>query len=119
MQKMVTIIVSIVALLVGCGEPLSQERDGIADQQVDNISIATIYKRCAGCHGKYGEKKALGKSEIIGGENKATLLDKLREYKAGQLDQYGMGQLMKGQVTTYSDSELKYLATYISKLSGD
>ena len=28
---------------------------------------ATLYKKCAGCHGANGEKKALGKSLVIKG----------------------------------------------------
>jgi len=35
---------------------------------------ASLYKKCAGCHGAKAEKKALGKSNIIAGLDVATLV---------------------------------------------
>ena len=58
---------------------------------------ATLYKKCAGCHGATGEKKALGKSAVIKGWEAKKTVDALNGYKAGT---YGgsMKGLMKGQV---------------------
>ncbi|MRI83938.1 MAG: cytochrome C [Nitratiruptor sp.] len=77
---------------------------------------AALYKKCAGCHGAKGEKKALGKSAPIAGWDKAKLVEALKGYKAGTRNVYGMGMLMKGQVASLSDADIEALAEYISKL---
>jgi len=81
-----------------------------------NVSGKEIYAKCAGCHGANGEKLALGKSKRIAGVNKEVLLYQLEQYKNGDLDQYGMGQLMKGQVAGLSHRELELVSEYVSKL---
>ncbi len=77
---------------------------------------AALYKKCAGCHGIKGEKKALGKSAHIGGWEKDKLVEALKGYKAGTRNVYGMGTLMKGQVSSYSDSDIEAVSEYISKI---
>jgi len=77
---------------------------------------AALYKKCAGCHGVKGEKKALGKSAPIAGWDKAKIVEALKGYKAGSRNIYGMGGLMKGQVASYSDADIEAVAEYISKL---
>jgi len=72
--------------------------------------------KCASCHGVHGERKALGKSAVIAGMPKEEVLQKLKGYKEGTLNLYGMGPLMKGQVASLSDAELEALAEYISSL---
>ncbi len=75
-----------------------------------------LFAKCAACHGPNGEKHALGKSGIIGGMAKDELVKKIKGYKAGTLNQYGMGALMHGQVASLSDADIEALATYISSL---
>ena len=73
---------------------------------------ASLYKKCAGCHGVSGEKKALGKSaEIKGWEAKKTITA-LKGYKAGT---YGgaMKGLMKGQVAALDDAQIEAIAKFI------
>ncbi|MCF6206582.1 MAG: c-type cytochrome [Sulfurovum sp.] len=77
---------------------------------------AALFAKCAGCHGQKGEKAALGKSAIIGGEDAAKTIELLKGYKAGTLNQHGMGQLMKGQVASMSDEDIKAVAEYIAGL---
>lgn len=77
---------------------------------------AALFKKCAGCHGAKGEKKALGKSAVIAGMPAAEIEKKLHGYKAGTLNQHGMGGLMKGQVASYSDADIKAVSEYISGL---
>ncbi len=77
---------------------------------------AALYKKCAGCHGAKGEKKALGKSAAIGGLPVGTLVDDLKGYKAGTLNRHGMGMMMKGQVKSLSDADIQALAEYIHGL---
>ena len=119
-------------LLLGCGEVTTSDntvetRENTSIQatndthnEVSNNSVSAnkIYEKCMGCHGRNGEKFALGKSKVIGGENKEALLYQLEEYKAGRLNQYGMGGLMKGQVIELTSSELELLSEYVSGLSG-
>ncbi len=77
---------------------------------------AALYKKCAGCHGAKAEKKALGKSEVIAGWDAAKTEEALKGYKAGTRNVHGMGGLMKGQVASYSDADIKAVAEYIHGL---
>ncbi len=76
---------------------------------------AALYKKCAGCHGPHGEKKALGKSAVIKGWSKEKIVEALKGYKAGTRNVHGMGALMKAQVATLSDADIEAIADYISK----
>ena len=78
-------------------------------------SGADLYKRCAGCHGINGEKKALGKSMAITGWEKDKTIAALKGYKDGR---YGkaMKGVMKGQVASLSDKEIEALAQHIATL---
>ena len=91
-----------------------------ASEQKVEVPAATdakaLFAKCASCHGPDGKRKALGKSGIIAGMDKVQLLKKLKGYKAGTLDQYGMGALMKAQVVGLSDQQLAALAGYISAM---
>lgn len=77
---------------------------------------ASLYTKCAACHGKDGKTKALGKSSTIAGKDVAEIVKSLNEYKAGTLNQYGMGVTMKGQVMSYSPDDIKTISEYINKL---
>lgn len=78
-------------------------------------SGAALYQVCAGCHGADASKPALGKSQIIKGWGADKIAAALHGYKAGT---YGgaMKGIMVGQVTKLSDSDIKTLSEYISKL---
>ncbi len=75
-----------------------------------------LFAKCAGCHGADGKTKALGKSAVIAGESAEDIEKKLLEYKAGTRNVAGMGMLMKGQVASLSDEDIKALAAYIASL---
>ena len=72
-----------------------------------------LYKKCAGCHGANAQKKALGKSAIIKGWDKAKTIAALKGYKDGT---YGgaMKGVMKGQVVKLSDKQINSLADFIA-----
>jgi cytochrome c553 len=76
---------------------------------------AGLFKKCASCHGANAEKAALGKSQIIKGWDAAKTEAALHGYKDGS---YGgpMKGLMKGQVASLSDDDIKALSTYIAGL---
>jgi len=79
------------------------------------VDAAKIYVACAGCHGVHGEKKALGKSQVIQGWEASKVVTALQGYKDGT---YGgaMKGVMKGQASKLNDAQIKALAEYISKL---
>jgi len=74
---------------------------------------AGLYKKCAGCHGMNGEKPALGKSKIIKGWKSEQTIAALKGYKDGT---YGgaMKGVMKGQVMSLNDEQIKALGDYIA-----
>ena len=98
----------------------AEEAVSKASAEVVNGAIGSLgkdaYAKCAGCHGVDGKTKALGKSPVIAGLDKAALLQMLKDYKAGTRNETGMGALMKGQVSSMDDATLVELATYISTL---
>ena len=117
-------------LISGCEKvtPLDSNKTLIKKdsfEEIGNINDSNkeraknLYEKCAGCHGKDGEKSALGKSDPIGGKEKDLLSALLIGYKLGELNQYGMGGLMEAQVSNLSDDDIELLAEYISKLSGE
>ncbi len=79
------------------------------------MASADLYKKCAGCHGVHGERKAMGKSKVIASMGEDGVKTALHGYKDGT---YGgaMKGLMKGQVARLSDAELDSLAKYIATL---
>ena len=77
---------------------------------------SALYQKCAACHGLKAEKQALGKSEVIAGWNSDKTLDALKGYKAGTRNTKGMGALMKGQMASMNDADMKALSDYIAML---
>ncbi|WP_309500026.1 c-type cytochrome [Sulfurovum sp.] len=74
------------------------------------------YAKCQACHGVDGKTKAMGKSAIIAGQDKAAIITSMNEYKAGTRDVAGMGMLMKGQVASMSDADIEAVAEYLSAI---
>ena len=77
---------------------------------------AASFAACAACHGAKGEKPALGKSEIIAGWDEAKVIASLNGYKAGTLNNHGMGAVMKGQVVKLSDADIADIAKQIAAI---
>ncbi|SFV56843.1 Cytochrome C553 (soluble cytochrome f) [hydrothermal vent metagenome] len=77
---------------------------------------ATLFASCAGCHGAKGDKKALGKSELIGGWSATKVEEALKGYKSKKRNIHGMGAVMQSQAVKLNDKEIKLLGEYISKL---
>lgn len=79
------------------------------------IDAKALYSKCASCHGQNAQNAALGKSKVIKGWDKEKVYQSLKGYQDGT---YGgsMKALMKSQVSSYSDDELKALSSYISNL---
>ncbi len=92
-------------------EKVAKAKEAVSTKEV---VAPPAYAACAGCHGKDGKLKALGKSEVIAGQAKADLITKLNGYKAGTRNVSGMGVLMKGQAEKLSDADIETIATYLS-----
>ena len=80
-----------------------------------SLSAASI-AACAGCHGANFEKVAMGKSAIVKGWDEAKTVAALNGYKAGTLNTYGMGAVMKGQVAKLSDADIADIAKQIAAM---
>ncbi len=87
------------------------------ESSVSEKGIPEVFStKCSGCHGTYGKKKALKKSEIIAGQSKNELISKIKEYKDGTRSVAGMGTLMKGKVSELTDADIETIASYLSSL---
>jgi cytochrome c553 len=96
---------------------VGQKVSGGTESKSDNAAKGeALFAKCAGCHGAKGQMKALGKSPVIAGEAADAIIEKLKAYKAGTRNAYGMGGVMQGQVAGLSDEDIRALAEYISKL---
>jgi len=75
-----------------------------------------IASSCYACHGDNMGKSCYGVSKIPNVLNQDTILKTLKAYKKGTLNTYGMGEVMKSQLMSLSDNELKSLSAYIPTL---
>jgi cytochrome c553 len=102
-------------------KPLQDTLNTVTTKPVLNTQVSKIkeplYKACTGCHGQYGEKKALGKSGIINTKSEQEIINSLTAYKNGTRNKYGMGGIMKGQTARLSSSDIKRLAKSISQIT--
>jgi cytochrome c553 len=68
---------------------IETETQKAAEQTQQKIDVATLYAKCAGCHGLNGEKHALGQSNVIAGQNVEDLVKTVSAGKAGYADAFG------------------------------
>ena len=82
---------------------------------VGSLNATSSYKKCVGCHGDIGQKKALGKSKVIKDMTVAEIKTALHGYQNGT---YGasMKGLMQGQVSSLNDNNINEIANFISKV---
>lgn len=81
-------------------------------------SAESIYKtKCASCHGKKAEKKALGKSNIIKGMPVDKIITLTKAYASGETKAMPIAKTIKKQfIDKYDDKQIKAVAEYINKL---
>jgi cytochrome c553 len=74
-----------------------------------------LFSKCVTCHGENAEMMALGASQVIAGWDVEKVEAALNGYKDGS---YGgaMRDVMKDQVASLSDQEIKNVASYIATL---
>jgi cytochrome c553 len=97
-------------------ENITQSIDKVIDTKNNSTDNAkALFLKCAGCHGQNGEIHALGKSQKISEWDAVKIENALLGYKNGT---YGgnMKGVMIGQVMQLSESDIKSLSTYISKM---
>lgn len=74
------------------------------------------YSKCISCHGTTGDKKALGKSAVITGQEASKTIEQLTAYRAGTLNITGLGPIMQRQVSSMDDKTISAIAEYISQM---
>ncbi len=81
-------------------------------------SAESIYKsKCASCHGKKGEKKALGQSHIIKGMPVDKFITLTKAYATGEKKAMSLAKSVKKQfIKKYDDKQIKAVAEYVNKL---
>lgn len=82
------------------------------------VDGAEVYKKCSSCHGLKGEKKPLGKDEIINTMSKAKIIKELKELR--DETSYFDGKkkrIMQNQAKPLSDEEITAVAQYITTLN--
>ena len=79
----------------------------------DTIGKTSYLWKCSSCHGEVGGKSALGHSKPIKGVSASLTIDQLNKYKAGKLNKYGFGGLMKCKLSFVNDKEIKNIAKYL------
>ena len=77
-----------------------------------------IYQtKCASCHGKMAEKKALGHSNVIKGMPTDKFVTLTKAFATGEEKAMPIAKIVKKQfIDTYSDEEIKAVAEYVNKL---
>ena len=81
-------------------------------------SAESIYKsKCASCHGKKGEKKALGQSNIIKGMPVDKFITLTKAYATGEKKAMSLAKSVKKKfIKKYDDQQIKAVAEYVNKL---
>ncbi len=115
-EKMAASSAEKAAELKAVAEEKAAELTQAATAALTPASPPAAYDTCKGCHGIDGKIAALGKSAVIGGQDKEALITSMNEYKAGTKNVAGMGALMKGQVASMSDEDIEAVAEYLSQL---
>jgi cytochrome c-type protein NapB len=82
-----------------------------------SYTYAVSTAACAGCHGQYFEKKAMGKSKVVKDMSKEDIIKALKGYKDGS---YGgaMKAMMKGQVASLTDANIEAIAISVKSGTG-
>ncbi len=81
-------------------------------------SAESIYQtKCASCHGKLAEKKALGHSNIIQGMPVDKFVELTKAFGTGEKKAMPIAKIVKKQfIDRYSDKEIRAVAEYVNKL---
>ncbi|MBL0708259.1 MAG: cytochrome C [Sulfurimonas sp.] len=78
----------------------------LATLALATASMAAAPSSCIGCHGANGEKNTMVKESKPNTMSKADIKTALAGYKAGTLNKYGKGAVMKGFAGRMTDAEV-------------
>lgn len=87
----------------------------VAILSLSSLAMADVYQKCVVCHGKTGEKAALGgKSKVIKDMTKAEIISSMKGYQDGT---YGgaMKAMMVQHVKGLSAADIDAIAQKIGK----
>ncbi len=73
------------------------------------------YNACIGCHGMQGEKNTMAPASKPNTMSKAAVVAALKGYKAGTLNKYGKGAIMRGFASRLTDAQMTEIANFIGK----
>ena len=78
----------------------------------------SIYQTaCASCHGKNGEKKALGHSNVIKGMDTQKFITLTKAFANGDEKAMPIAKIVKKQfIDRYNDEEIEAVSEYVNKL---
>jgi len=82
---------------------------------LSSLAMADVYQKCVICHGKTGEKAALGgKSKVIKDMTKAEIVSSMKGYQDGT---YGgaMKDMMVEHAKGLSEADINAIAEQIGK----
>ena len=73
--------------------------------------------KCASCHGKMAEKKALGHSNVIKGMPVDQFVTLTKAFATGEKKAMPIAKIVKKQfIDGYSDEEIESVAKYVNQL---
>lgn len=79
-----------------------------------------VFKKCVACHGAKAEKSYLNKVPVLTTLDAETMVTDMKAYKAGEIEggkgRFGLGGVMKGQMASLSEDDMKAVAEYITTL---
>lgn len=77
---------------------------------------ATLYKKCAVCHGPKADKVYLNKVPALKSISTAERLQYMKEYSEGKRNAYGQGAIMKINLKGLTEEDFKAIEAYIETL---
>lgn len=77
---------------------------------------ATLFKKCAVCHGEKADKVYLGKVPALKSVSSAERLQYMKEYSEGKRNAYGQGAVMKINLKGLTEEDFKAIDTHIKSL---
>ncbi|MDR3347972.1 MAG: c-type cytochrome [Helicobacteraceae bacterium] len=77
---------------------------------------ATLFETCIACHGPKADQPGVDKARPPATLTKAEIVTALKGYKAGTINAYGSGALMKDNMATFTETDIETVAAYIKSL---
>lgn len=89
---------------------------GLACSSIFAADGATVYKKCVTCHGVKAERVYLNKIPALNALDSEKMVEDMKKYKAGELNQYKMGPVMKAQMKSLTEEDMQAVVDYIKTL---